>query len=92
MLLGYNVSAIAFDLVNHYVDVAGEKPFRWLLDVNEETIHGLVKLVLWFWSSEYLVELLAQVLMMSKVMLDSAFKLECQVETVVAFVEFVAQF
>jgi hypothetical protein len=73
VLLRNYVPTVTFDLVNDYVDVSSKKPFRRLLDVNIETIHRLVQLVLRLSRFEYFVKLLAEILMVRKVVLNCAF-------------------
>ncbi len=46
VLLGDYVSAVAFDLINHDVDVAGEPPPRSLFHVKEKRVYWRSQLLL----------------------------------------------
>lgn len=91
MLLRNYVTTVSLYLINNNIDVSCEKSFSRLLNIDVEAVHWLIKFVLWFSRLEYFVKLLAEVLLVSKIVLNCALQLQGQIKTVVTFVEFVAQ-
>jgi hypothetical protein len=46
VMLRYNISTVALDLINYDIDVANEKSLCKLLLINVKSVHGLVQIVL----------------------------------------------